>query len=193
MSGASSHFVLAMVQLSQRTALPSLTRLRQELHLPAGFEFKYYRMRERQKMAFFDLMGSIPIRVRAVFVDKQRLGTQWLALNGQELTVELLVRLTLRTSELDLANDVLVIDGATPALRKALRVRLSHECVRLGRTRPFSNIAGANSSAEDGLQLADIVAGAIRGHVSQGERKYYRTFSNRMVDLWDATDANLWT
>jgi len=48
-------------------------------------------------------------------------------MSGPELTIEFITHLTLRASELDMANDVLVIDGATKALKPALRVKLWKE------------------------------------------------------------------
>jgi len=45
-------------------------------------------------------------------------------LEGDALVVELIARMTLRASPLDIANDVLIIDGGTSALCRAVRVRL---------------------------------------------------------------------
>ncbi len=191
--GASTHFDLVLVQLPQRTSLPTFEALRKVFHLPNGFEFKYYRTRERQKAAFFEATQTIPFRVRIAFVDKRQLGNRWLTLSGQEVAVALLTSLILRIPELDLANDTLIIDGATPAFRRALRVRLSHECASLGRTRPFSKIVGADSAREDGLQLADMVAGATREYVTTGAARYYRTFGNKVVDVWNATSMEFGT
>ncbi len=42
-ASSSSHFALAMVQLTERAPLPDLARTRQRLHLPPGFEFKYHK------------------------------------------------------------------------------------------------------------------------------------------------------
>src|SRR4030066_17243 len=71
------------------------------------------------------------------------------------------LRKTLRVSP---NNEKLVIDGATPAFCRDLRVQFTERCKREERIRPFKNIIGANSKSEDGLQLADMVAGAIRLH-----------------------------
>ena len=101
--------------------------------------------------------------------------------------IELIVGLTFRASPLDIANDVLIIDGGTPGLCRALRVRLSEECHKTSRVRPFSKIVGGRSRSEDGLQLADMIAGAIRQNVVGSDRGYYRTFANKIVDLWEVS------
>ena len=96
--------------------------------------------------------------------------------------------MTLRASELDIANDVLVIDGATLALLRAVRIRLSAECRRMGRVRPFRKMVSGDSKREDGLQLADMVAGAIRRYVMGLETGYFAMFAGKVLDLWEAPD-----
>ena len=64
--------------------------------------------------------------------------------------------------KLDVANDVLIVDGATLHFLRALRVRLSEECHKTGRVRPFRKIISGDSSRDDGLQLADMITGAAR-------------------------------
>lgn len=185
--GSSSHFALAMVQLPVREPLPELARVRQTLHLPRTLEFKHYTARPHQKEAFFQAIQRVPFRVRAVVVEKAGLSGQFARLNGQDLTVEFLARLILRASELDIASDVLIIDGAATVFCRALRVRLSAECRRLDRVRPFAKIVGSKSRNEDGLQLADMIAGAVRQYVMGEGGDYYQTFEKKVTDLWVVT------
>jgi hypothetical protein len=184
-SGSSDYFVMAMVQLPQRASLTELASVRRLFHLPPDFELKYYRAKPRQKIAFFETMCRIPFRVRAVAIDKSRLSARYARLSGQEFSVEFIVALAMRASELDIAGDFLIVDGATKAFLQALRVRLSQESRWAGRVRPFETIVSGKSSREDGLQLADMVAGAIRQYVAGKEINYYRMFADRVVDLWN--------
>ncbi len=187
-ASSSSHFVLAMVQLSQRVSLPELAAVRQTFHLPADFEFKYYRAKPRHKIAIFEAVRRVPFRVRAVAIDKSDLIGPIARLNGQEFSIEFMVGLAMRASELDIAGDVLIVDGATRAFLQALRVRLSQESRRLGRVRPFETIVGGKSHLHDGLQLADMIAGAVRQYVTGEETVYYRMFADKVVDLWRAPE-----
>lgn len=185
--GCSSHFALAMVEMTERALLPELAALRKALHLPATLEFKYYKTRAHQKEAFFETVQAIPFRVRAVVIDKSRLEGRFDSMRGQDLMIEFIARLILRAKALDLANDVLIMDGATQALLRALRIRLSRECYRLERVRPFKKIVSGVSNRDDGLQLADMIAGATSHYVVDGEIAYYRTFANKVVDLWEVS------
>jgi len=184
-ASSSSHFALAMVQLTERAPLPDLQRIRQQLHLPASFEFKYHKTTIEQKALFFRSVRSLPFRVRAVVVHKSGLPDKYLTLSGQELTVEFIVNLALRASPLDIADDILVIDAAKRAFLWRLRVRLSQECRRLKRVRSFRTIVGGDSSRDDGLQLADMIIGATRQHVMGIESSHYRTFADKVIDLWE--------
>jgi hypothetical protein len=83
---------------------------------------------------------------------------------------------------------VLIIDEATPSFIRALRLRLSKESRMLNRVRPFKNIIGANSNREDGLQVADMIAGAIRHHALGDEKEYFPLFADKIVDLWEVPE-----
>jgi hypothetical protein len=183
-ASSSSHFVMAMTQLPERARLKPIVDLRKALRVPPNFEFKYHKSTPTQKERFFRDVLKIPFRVRAVIVSKSRLGAPLNSLSPQQLTIELIIRLTLRASELDISNEVLVIDGATPAFCRDLRVQFTERCKREERIRPFKNIIGANSKSEDGLQLADMVAGAIRLHAIGSSGEHYQVIFPRVVDLW---------
>ena len=184
-ASSSSHFVIAMVQLPARIPLHPLVNLRKALRVKTTFEFKYHTTTTLQKDLFFSEVLHIPFRVRAVALDKARVGVQWRNLPPTELVTELIIRLTFRASELDIANEVLIIDGATPAICRRLRVRFTEWCKQEKRVRPFKNIIGANSRNEDGLQMADMMAGAIRLHAMNIFSDHFHCISSRIVDLWE--------
>ncbi|MEW5940182.1 MAG: DUF3800 domain-containing protein [Chloroflexota bacterium] len=181
----SPYFVMAMVQMPNWEPISELAALREELHLAPSFEFHYVKMAAKQKQLFYRALPPVFFRVRAAVLLKDDLPDQYRNLNGFDLTIELLTRLTLRASPLDIGNDILVIDGATDALRSVLRIRLSQECKPIKRVRPFKKIATASSHREDGLQLADMVAGAIRERAVNHDASYYQAFAKKVVDLWE--------
>ena len=78
------------------------------------------------------------------------------------------------------------MDGAVPSLLRALRIRLSEECRVRQRKRPFAKFVGANSNREDGLQLVDMIVGAMWHHVIEGNSQHFNTFARKVVDLWKA-------
>ena len=184
-AGSSSHFVITMVQLPNRAPLQPLVRVRNSLRLSPTFEFKYYKTAAAPKERFFKEVLSIPFRVRAVVVNQRQLPSNWRQLSPQDLTTSLIIQLTFRASELDIANEVLIVDGATPAFCRNLRVQFTEYCKWQKRIRPFKNMIGANSRNEDGLQLADMIAGAIRLHAMGLYSEHFFCISSRIVDLWE--------
>jgi hypothetical protein len=63
-------------------------------------------------------------------------------------------------------------------------VRFTERCKQEKRIRPYKNIIGANSRNEDGLQMADMMAGAIRLRAMNISSEHFSYISSRVVDLW---------
>lgn len=180
--GSTSYFALAMVQLAVHEPLEELNKARRELHLAPNFEFKYHKTTAIQKKTFFRHLSPLPFRIRATVIDKSRLPD--VKQSGLDFVVGWTTRLILRANELDLANDMLVMDDAVPSLRRALRLKLSEECRKTNRQRPFAKIISADSKDDDGLQRADMIVGAIRQHIVEKEDQFYKEISSNIVDLW---------
>lgn len=183
-AGSTSHFGLAIVQLAAHEPLPILARVRKEFHLPASFEFKYHTTTRVQREGFFRAIQEQVFRVRAVVVEKKSLEAPFRKMRGEKLRLALIVQLIMRVYVLDLANDILVLDGATPELCRLVRVNLSKESRKRKRVRPFSKIVTARSKTDDSLQLADMIAGATRNYVLGKETSYFDSFADKVVDLW---------
>jgi hypothetical protein len=184
-ASSSSHFVIAMVQLPERTPIRPLVDLRKSLNLNSGFGFKYHKTTSAQKDRSFHDVQAIRFRVRAMALDKARIGLNLRTMSPRELMTELIIRLTLRASELDIANEILIIDGASQAYCRHLRVQITEVCTHQKRIRPFKKIIGANSRNEDGLQMADMFAGAIRLHAKGISSEHFQYIAPRVADLWN--------
>lgn len=187
--GSSSHFALAMVQLVDTQPISALTEVRQKFHFKPDFEFKYYTLRREIKEAFFHAIRAVPFRVRIAVADKARLEPRWRKLTGQKVLLEMTAGLIMRADPLDMADDVLIVDGATRAFCRALRVRLSEECRRVARVRPLGKITGGKSDREDGLQMADMLAGTARQHGAGENSPYYPLFAHKVVDWWSLPEG----
>lgn len=182
----SPYFALVMVQRADAENIPQLSTLRKQLHVPETFEFKYARTNTTQKAAFFKAIQPIEFRVRAVFVNKAMLSRQYREMDGQIFTINWIIDLTLRASELDISDDVLILDGASPDLKRNLRVEFSKRCNLMDRKRPFKKIQSGDSSREDGLQLADMLVGDLTKSCQGKQSDYYSSIAPKVVDLWRA-------
>jgi len=172
--------------LDESGKIPELSKLIKDLHLAETFEFKFAKTTNHQKKAFFEVIPAVPFRLRAVFVTKKMLSQSFREMDSQTFLIHWITKLTLRASELDIADDVLIVDGATQDLRHALRVEFSRCCKLNGRVRPYKKIVGGDSSREDGLQLADMTVGALARYLQGNHMDYYEAFTDKVVDLWNA-------
>lgn len=174
--GASPHFILVLVETTQPNLLQSeLAQLRTTLNLPMDFEFHFHDTRSTaRRAAFFILLGSMNLRVRAVIVDKSQLpqvGKKWAEQEMYEYALGEIIKNSL-PSELNQA--VLVIDGEARKQRfvNHLRAYISHLSREQHRERVFKSIVLKESRREDGLQFADMTAGVIAEIADHGESAY---------------------
>jgi hypothetical protein len=180
---SSDFFVIAMVEMTKREHIQELAAVKTRFFLPEPFEFKYHTTKERQKEAFFDSINSLQYYVRVAAIDKSSIPDEFTLLNGPAFVIELISRLILRTPMHKLNNHILVLDDVNSSFVRDLRVKLSEECDKANRRRPFKKIASAHSHFEDGIQLADMIAGATRQHIAGMSNKYFCTFENRILDF----------
>ncbi len=181
--GASAHFVLAMVETTDPTRLrQELRRLRAALNLPATFEFRYHDTRKAAlRAAFFVLLRSLDLRIRAAIVDKRRLPEEAQRWGEQEMYAYAVGELVKHSSVEELSEAILVIDGER---KQRFVQRLRQHLSKIGRDqkrgRIFKAIVLKESKREDGLQYADMVAGVLAERTMHGESAYDDYVDSRM-------------
>ncbi len=181
---ASKYLALAIVELETRERLPILAAVRDYLHLPARFEFKYHTTTKPQRDVFFRALEILHFRAHATVLSKASAPASWQTLDGEERVVDLAVRLIMRNAQSDSGKRTLVVDGAKQRHVRALRTQLSLECRRRSVLSPYAHIVGGDSLAEDGLQVADMLVGAVRNYALTGDKSELRTFGGKIGDLW---------
>lgn len=180
----SAYYVVAMAQLPNREPVTHLAALREVLNLSPNFEFHFYKMNSRQKNEFFQAIRPLSFRVRVAALIKSQTPPTYRDLDSTELAIRLLVDLALRSSPLDIANDILVLDDKPESFIQSLRIHFTQAYKQARRDRPFKKIVSSKSTFDDGLQIADMIAGAVRQSVWENDPTYFQTFSDKVVDLW---------
>ncbi|WKZ52354.1 MAG: DUF3800 domain-containing protein [Anaerolineales bacterium] len=180
----SAYYVVAMAQLPNREPVTQLAALRKDLNLSPSFEFHFYKMNSRQKNAFFEAIRPLSFRARVAMFIKSQTPPGYKGLDSTELATRLLVELTLRASPLDIANDILVLDDKPESFIQSLRIHFTQAYKQARRDRPFKKIVSSKSTFDDGLQIADMIAGAMRQFGWENDTTYFQMFSSKMVDLW---------
>ncbi len=187
--GASPHFVLVLVETTEPDQLrDALEQLRVRLNLPREFEFHYSETHMPWARAgFFALLSSLEMRVRAAVLDKSKLpkeAARWRKLEMYEYVLSELVK---RSRPAELRDAILIVDGERasgnePFLR-GLRQAMSALGEKQHRGRIFKAIVLKQAKREDGLQYADMIAGAIAEGVKHGESPYDMAIAEKLAIL----------
>lgn len=187
--GASPYFVVVMVETTEPEKLRAqLQHLRHVLNLPATFEFRYHDTRKvAVRVAFFTLLRTLDIRIRAAVVDKARL-PQDFDYKRPGLYAFVVGELVMRAPSNELQDAILVIDGergtAAEHLLNSIRRHLTELYRERQRARAFRKLVARNSKSEDGLQFADMAAGVLAERFTHGESAYDDYVNAKLVDLW---------
>ncbi|OQY87351.1 MAG: hypothetical protein B6D41_11730 [Chloroflexi bacterium UTCFX4] len=174
--GASPHFVLTLVETTQPEVLSEeMAKLRKALNLSPIFEFRFHDTRSTERRAaFFVLLRSLDVRIRAVMVDKTKLPDDTRKWGEQKMYEYALGEIIKHSLPSELTQVYLVIDGNQSKEKFVLRLRVwATQLARaLKRERIFKAIVLRESRREDGLQIADMAAGVMAEIAEHGESAY---------------------
>lgn len=174
--GASSHFVLTLVETTQPDVLrEELNQLRKVLRLAANFEFHFHDTRSvERRAAFYVLFKSLGIHVRAAMVDKTKLPIEARVWTEQEMYQYALGEIVKNSLHSELREAMLIVDGNQSRQNFVLRLRTwaTRLAKEQHRDRIFKSIVLKESRREDGLQFADMAAGVIAEIAEHGESAY---------------------
>lgn len=188
--GSSRHFVIACVIFdnpldAEQTAL-AIKRFRETLGWSQQREFKFNKLAKRYRLAFLEAIKDQPFRVRAIVVDKKLTLNPELRENKQSF-YNYIIKEVLSKSAGSVFDAKLRIDGMED--RRYKRAALTYFRQELGvKDRVISDAKFVNSSGDNLIQLADLVAGSI--HRSKQLDKtdsgmYLRIIGSRVEDIWD--------
>ncbi len=139
------------------------------------------------RAGFFALLRSLDIRVRAAVLDKTKLPEEAERWRKQQIYEYVLGELVKRSTPSELHDAILVIDGERQSSNEPFLRGLRQAMSLLGeaqhRGRIFKSIILKESKREDGLQYADMIAGAIAEGVKQGESPYDLAIAEKLAIL----------
>ena len=177
---SSPYFILVMVQFENADIVPELDALRQEMGFASSYEFKYYKAKAQLREIFFKAIQPVSFTAYAIVLDKSAVTLHYALTSGSQIFVEMFADLIANIPEVTLQENILIVDGATAHLNQLLRKRLSRLYKETNRVRAFKKIVTRHSHQSNGLQLADMIAGAIRHSVTEQDDQYYRAIKNKL-------------
>ena len=199
---SAGHFHLAAVWVPTHEAATdfreAIKRLRRELRLPEGYEFRFSRMgsRAERREAFFQSAMHHQFRFAAVSVDK-RLG-EWRTANRSKIHRACVCALAQTLRPIYVAEEnARVIIGVKRPLSDLVVVDDNNDNKFLSMVskkfrempsvyRPKASLVGKvrfrNSRPHELIQLADMVCGAVGAHLV-GESAYYHLIAARDLGI----------
>lgn len=162
-SGASDFFIVAVVVFIDRIEAQAcdtrISLLRRELRLPEYYEFKFSRMRKRHRLAFLEAVKLYSFTYVGLIADKRKSRSEK---NETEQNLGIYYALALNALKKHLRDATVVLDGtASRVYKKRFKTFL-----RLRTVAGVHKVKLQSSHANNLLQLADMVAGALHRSMS---------------------------
>jgi len=188
--GSTDRFVIACVifddeLVAEETAI-SIKKYRRSLGFPDNMEFKFAKSRDDIKLGFLKIISQFDFRIRAIVADKKIIKS-WELQNSQDSFYNYFVKSVLFHNKGTINNAKIRLDGHgnrvfTRNLSTYLRKELN------GKKTVMSNLRLVDSKRDVLIQMADMVAGAIRRSYDprKKENKSYRKVINSKIeDCWE--------
>ena len=189
--GSSRYLVIALVVFNDEIDAEEtdviIKKYRRSLGWPVDVEFKFHKTRAAIRSGFLREVRKGTYTIRAVLVDKTLLKDS-LPRQGKASFYNFIIKEVLSRNE-DLGNAQVFIDGkAENEYRKSLKAYLRKNLST--KNRAMADIRFVNSKNNSLIQLADMVAGAIRRTAETDKtdyHMYYDIIKKKISDLWRYT------
>ena len=188
--GSSAYFVIALVifddDLEALDTQVKIRRLRRELKRPDNHEFRFNGCSHAFRQRFLEVVATCHFRYRAIVLNKQGVYGPQLR-RSKESFYNYAIKMVLKHSKGTIKEAKLRFDShGERSVRRALTNYLRRE-LNTPEFRTFTDLKFKDSAQDDLIQLADMVAGAIRKSFerSRPEDAHYREIiKGREDDVW---------
>lgn len=187
--GSSRFFVIACVifddNLDAEEAALKIKRLRRSLNWRDDHEFKFNKATKAIRLSFLSEIQSCPFRVRAIIADKSLIRSDELKRNKNKF-YNFMIKEVLSKSDGSIKQASIRLDGHEDrAYKKAATTYFRQQANPRGGL--IKDMKFVNSSNDNLIQLADMVAGTIL-RSSQIEKtdsaEYIALIKKRIEDIW---------
>ena len=158
---ASSRYLSISVVASKTLPSDTLDIIREQFHLGKAFYFHFTNASELIKPPFFAALARTDLQGVVLRVDKLKLSETFHKMSGAMLIGYFVAEAASHLPEQFIAKQVLIFDGSRDeiALTQIIRVAISAKLKESGLPR-FRRVTPRPAREEDGLQVADMLAGA---------------------------------
>jgi hypothetical protein len=180
--GSSTHFVMSLISSADEVKLRhELAQVRAQLSLPQALEFHFAHNAEVVRAAFFAALPRLTFDGAVLVVDKRELGDEVDRASESALYGFVLGHLLARAPLEIIKVKRLIIDERDKVSRVTRGMRIAASPVLLARgLKQTPRFRGEPAHQSDGLQVADMLAGAVMNKL-RGGKDYLRGSKLRMT------------
>ncbi len=171
--GASRYFSLSLVHYSEDEIHAILKELRKQQKLPPYFEYHFAKgpsKTQRVRQGFMQALTNSHISGFVAALDKKALPQEMTQFHGVDFIADQLCSLVLRLPDEQIDGAMLLVDGEKKDTRPLCTVtkrRFRQRADVLQRACHLEDVKSAESHRNDGIMVADMLAGAAQ-HAAKG-------------------------
>ncbi len=184
--GSTTHLVLAFATVpNYQDFRQAMQMLRIRRQIARSYEYHYAHIAHAERSAYFAALHHTEFHSWVLVVDKRRLPARLRRYNQYDLLAEFTYGLARRIPA-EVFRDAILIVDTEPAKRKlvqAVRTAVSRALSERRAGRGIRKARGRPAHQEDGLQLADMIAGAVVSDVVKGHPAYLQRVKGQVI-VW---------
>ena len=185
-SGTTDYFIVVLLLVDDPLPVSfAIDALKDRLGMRRREEFRFSATSRPRRLAFLEELRRHDVVIRAVVVNKVLIAERLETASERLLYRDLIRRAVIRHQD-DLHETTLVLDQyvrGRPAQRQ-FNSQL-RQAVNSSEQRRLVNIRHEDSRANNLIQAADMVAGAIYRARAHNDDVFLRTIRSRVRDIWD--------
>jgi len=156
--------------------------VKEERGVEERFHFHYADASKKVRPAFCSMLVDVSFSARAIIVDKAALPDSWRRVRGQRLIEHFVAEAVVGAERERVEEAVMIFDGPRRETKtiRGIRVTIS----RLLQTRELEyglkKVTARPAAEEDGLQMADMIAGMALDEATGGTPGYLKPLGEKL-------------
>jgi hypothetical protein len=144
--------------------------------------FHYADASKLVRPAFFDTLVKVPFMATAIVVDKVALPETWHRMRGQRMVEHFVAEAVVGARRERVENAVLIFDGPRRETKtiRGIRVAISRLLEKRDLDHRLKRVTARPSAEEDGLQVADMIAGAALDEATGSSHGYLARLGEKL-------------
>lgn len=184
--GSSRYFVITLLLIDDPIPIQTaIDDLRRSLGFTAGNEFKFYKSSEATRWAFLRMLRRQDFKARVLVIDKHRMTRPHI--QKRETFYNFLVQMVLQHDNGTIEDAMLILDESvqTKKSKQQLTTYLRQALNANPERRKIREVRFHRSSADNIIQAADMLSGAIYARYHRGDARFFDYIRPKISDLWE--------